>query len=137
MQAHSHTRRVCHSSLKIYAQILFWKNKTFELTKREREKMHKARSSASTDRHVDKPSRQGGGGGGSAVSNFPDTSLLTEDEYKQDFNHIFNDECKFARMLRKLPRDEDEDKKVQKIAEISTYLDQQENIKVQDFNSDC
>ena len=47
-----------------------------------------------------------------------------------DSNQIHNDDSKFARQLKKLLRDEEDDRKVQKVIDLSIYLDQQENIKV-------
>lgn len=57
------------------------------------------------------------------------TSLLDDEEYKYDHNQIYNDDSKFARQLKKLLRDEEEDRKIQKILDMSSYLDQQENVK--------
>ena len=48
----------------------------------------------------------------------------------KDHNQIYNDDSKFARQLKKLLRDEEDDRKIQKIMDLSNYLDQQENIKV-------
>lgn len=81
------------------------------------------------------------------------TSLIDEEEYKYgyyifetiiylaqhitpnhyrllDHNQIFNDDSKFARHLKKLPREEEEDRKLSKILDLSNYLDQPENFKV-------
>jgi hypothetical protein len=49
--------------------------------------------------------------------------------YLLDSNQIHNDDSKFARQLKKLLRDEEDDRKVQKVIDLSGYLDQQENIK--------
>ena len=47
-----------------------------------------------------------------------------------DHNQIYADDSKFSRQLKKLLRDEEDDKKLKKILDLSTYLDHQENIKV-------
>ncbi len=57
------------------------------------------------------------------------TRLIDDEEYKHDHNQIYNDDSKFARQLKKLLRDEEEDRKIQKILDLSSYLDQQENVK--------
>jgi len=57
------------------------------------------------------------------------TGLLDEDEYKHDHALVYGDDSKFARQLKKLLRDEEEDRKLQKILDLSAYLDQQENVK--------
>lgn len=46
-----------------------------------------------------------------------------------DHNQVFTDDSKFARQLKKLLRDEEEDRRVQKILDLSAYLDQPENVK--------
>lgn len=68
--------------------------------------------------------------GSSKSSRFSiNTRLLDDDEYKIDHNQIYNDDSKFARQLKKLLRDEEDDRKIQKILDLSSYLDQQENVK--------
>ena len=57
------------------------------------------------------------------------TSLIDDEEYKSDHNQVYNDDSKFARQLKKLLRDEEDERKIQKILDLSTYLDQQENVK--------
>lgn len=81
-------------------------------------------SASSSSRYNDNNS------GNSKASRFAlNTRLLDDEEYKHDHNQIYNDDSKFARQLKKLLRDEEEDRKVQKILDLSSYLDQQENIK--------
>jgi len=57
------------------------------------------------------------------------TSLLDDTQYKTDHSQVYADDSKFARQLKKLLRDEEEDRKIQKILDLSSYLDQQENVK--------
>lgn len=47
-----------------------------------------------------------------------------------EHNQIYNDDSKFARQLKKLLRDDEEEKKLQKLVDLSNYLEQPENIKV-------
>jgi hypothetical protein len=48
----------------------------------------------------------------------------------EEHNLIYNDDSKFARQLKKLLRDDEEEKKLQKLVDLSSYLEQPENIKV-------
>lgn len=57
------------------------------------------------------------------------TNLLDDEEFKSDHNQIYNDDSKFARQLKKLLRDEEDERKIRKIIDLSLYLDQQENVK--------
>jgi hypothetical protein len=56
---------------------------------------------------------------------------ISQSYYTLDHNQIFNDDSKFARHLKKLLREDEEDRKLQKILDLSNYLDQQENFKVE------
>jgi hypothetical protein len=47
-----------------------------------------------------------------------------------EHNQIYNDDSKFARQLKKLLRDEEEEKRFQKLVDLNNYLEQPENIKV-------
>ncbi|CAF0784356.1 unnamed protein product [Brachionus calyciflorus] len=57
------------------------------------------------------------------------TRLIDEEKFKQDHNQVYNDDSKFARQLKKLLREEEEESKIQKILDLSSYLDHHENIK--------
>ena len=46
-----------------------------------------------------------------------------------DHGQVYNDDSKFARQLKKLLKDDDEERKIPKIVELSNYLDHAENIK--------
>jgi hypothetical protein len=88
-------------------------------------------------------------GGEKAQSRSIESALFLDNEYKNgksdvgglcsfevfyvdeltDQNMIFDDDSKFARQIKKLMRDEEDDRKVQKLVDLSSYLDQPENIK--------
>ncbi len=79
----------------------------------------------------------GGGGGKSSmqqqsivINRHPvGTGLIDEQEYKEDVDLIYKDDSKFSRLLKRLFRDDDDDERLNKIKELSKYLDGQENIK--------
>jgi hypothetical protein len=73
--------------------------------------------------------------GSSTVSTEHNLSYAFISFKHKDINTIYNDDSKFARQLKKLMKDEEEDKKIQKLVDLSTYLDQIENIKVKSLNN--
>jgi hypothetical protein len=60
-----------------------------------------------------------------------DIKVNISNQKEISMNQIFNDDSKFARHLKKLLREDEEDRKLQKILDLSNYLDQQENFKVE------
>jgi hypothetical protein len=59
----------------------------------------------------------------------PESNKITESNYLLDQNIIFDDDSKFARQIKKIMRDEEDERKIQKLLELSSYLDQPENLK--------
>ena len=55
--------------------------------------------------------------------------MLNKSFFWTDHNQVYNDDSKFARQLKKLLREEEEESKIQKIIDLSSYLDHHENVK--------